>query len=47
MNATSAKALTAIKQKIKKATRDNEDILAEYKGVRVLARHESTYREPG
>jgi hypothetical protein len=34
MNATSAKALTAIKQKIKKATRDNEAILAEYKGVR-------------
>lgn len=34
MNATAAKALTAVKQKVKKATRDNEGILTEYKEVR-------------
>ena len=33
MNATSARALTALKQKIKKAMRENETILAEYKTV--------------
>jgi hypothetical protein len=34
MNATSARALTAMKQKIKKAVRDNEAILKDYKEVR-------------
>ncbi len=33
MNATSAKALTALKQKVKKAARENESILAEFKTV--------------
>lgn len=38
MNATSARALTAMKQKIKKATRDNEAILKEYKEVSLNSR---------
>lgn len=45
LNATSAKALTAVKQKIKKATRDNEAILSDYKAVRcppsILRREQS------
>lgn len=33
MNATAAKGLTALKQKIKKAVRDNDALLKEYKEV--------------
>ena len=36
MNATAAKALTALKQKIKKAIRDNDAILKDYKEVSSL-----------
>lgn len=35
MNATAAKGLTALKQKIKKGVRENEAILKEYKEVRI------------
>ena len=34
MNATAARALTAVKAKIKKAVRDNDDMIKEYKEVR-------------
>jgi len=37
MNATAAKALTALKQKIKKGTRENEALLKEYKEVSSLS----------
>ena len=47
MNATAARGLTAIKQKIKKVTRENEAVLGEYKQVRPECERDAAVKNVG
>ena len=47
MNATAARGLTAIKQKIKKAGRENEALLGEYKEVSLIGARVHTILDCG